>query len=339
MANDNRRTVTVYGATGAQGGAVARSLLKNHAFKVRAITRKPDSEAAKALRALGAEIVQGDGWSKEQMVAAFSGSWAAFVNTNSDDPCFVDGHPPTEVDLGKIIIDAIIEAGTVKHLVYSSFVDTSSFTNGQASIKAADMKAKVQRYAADSGHFDTVCPLYQGWYMGIFLRQDYARALGGFPYFQDEDGFRTLHLPRWGTHTDMPIPWISLEDDFGDIVHGIFLEPENYNRRVVPTVSDVCTYPEVMDAVHALATGQKAQYIPVTDWEAHFGDSHHGRESLTIFKFGHFTNGKYFGHEPISTDISAYLKSKAAEAQGKDPSDRKLITLSEWFEKHVAPLI
>lgn len=86
MANDNRRTVTVYGATGAQGGAVARSLLKNNAFKVRAITRKPDSEAAKALGALGAEIVQGDGWSKEQMVAAFSGSWAAFVNTNSDDP-------------------------------------------------------------------------------------------------------------------------------------------------------------------------------------------------------------------------------------------------------------
>lgn len=84
--------------------------------------------------------------------------------------------------------------------------------------------------------------------MGIFLRQDYARALGGFPYFQDEDGFRTLRLPRWGTHTDMPIPWISLEDDFGDIVHGIFLEPENYNRRVVPTVSDVCTYPGVIDA-------------------------------------------------------------------------------------------
>lgn len=50
----------------------------------------------------------------------------------------MDGHPPTEVDLGKIIIDGIIEAGTVKHLVYSSFVDTSSFTNGQASIKAAD---------------------------------------------------------------------------------------------------------------------------------------------------------------------------------------------------------
>lgn len=193
--------------------------------------------------------------------------------------------------------------------------------------------------------------------MDIFRRQDYARALGGFPYFEDEDKFRTLRLPRWGTHTDMPIPWISLEDDFGDIVHGIFLTPEDYNGRVVPTVSDIRTYPEMIDAfqsgmpslfwflvgrltsVHALATGQKARYIPVTDWEAHFGDSHHGKESLAIFKFGKFTNGKYFGDEPISTDISATLKAKAAEAQGKDPSDRKLITLVEWFEKHVAPLL
>lgn len=81
---DVPKTVTVYGATGYQGGPVVRSLLKNRAFKVRAITRKPDSKAAQSLRALGAEIVQGNGWNKEDMVSAFSGSWGAFVNTDSD---------------------------------------------------------------------------------------------------------------------------------------------------------------------------------------------------------------------------------------------------------------
>lgn len=80
--------VTVFGATGQQGGSVARSLLQNKAnrFKVRAITRKPESEASKSLASLGATIVKADGWNGEEMTGAFGSSWAAFVNTNSDDP-------------------------------------------------------------------------------------------------------------------------------------------------------------------------------------------------------------------------------------------------------------
>lgn len=72
--------------TGNQGGSVARSLLKNKDFSVRGITRNPDSDAAKALATLGAEIVKADGFNKDEMKAAFNGSWAAFVNTQSEDP-------------------------------------------------------------------------------------------------------------------------------------------------------------------------------------------------------------------------------------------------------------
>lgn len=85
------KLVTIYGATGNQGGSVARSLLadKSGAFAVRGITRKPDGEPAKALAAAGAEVVRADGKAKDQLVAAFDGSWAVFANTHSDDPvCF-----------------------------------------------------------------------------------------------------------------------------------------------------------------------------------------------------------------------------------------------------------
>ena len=86
------KIVTIYGATGNQGTSVARALLsdKTGAFAVRAITRNPDSDSAKALASLGAEVVRADGREK----ASLAGSWGVFANTNSDDPVRV--HPRME---------------------------------------------------------------------------------------------------------------------------------------------------------------------------------------------------------------------------------------------------
>lgn len=80
------KLITVFGATGNQGSSVCRSLAQNPEFKVRAITRNPQSDASRQLSALGVEIVSADGWNSEQMVEAFRGSWGAFINTNSFDP-------------------------------------------------------------------------------------------------------------------------------------------------------------------------------------------------------------------------------------------------------------
>lgn len=82
------KLITVYGATGTQGGSVVASLLQNKTgnFTLRAITRNPNSEKAKALAAQGVEVVKADGLVKEQVLEAFKGSWGVFVNTNSDDP-------------------------------------------------------------------------------------------------------------------------------------------------------------------------------------------------------------------------------------------------------------
>lgn len=79
------KTITVIGATGNQGGSVARSLLQNAEFKVRAVTRNPNSEASQKLAALGAEVVRANGFDSDEILAAFQGSWGTFVNLNSDD--------------------------------------------------------------------------------------------------------------------------------------------------------------------------------------------------------------------------------------------------------------
>ena len=53
------RIITVFGATGAQGGGLARAILTDpqQRFRVRAVTRKPDSPAARALAEIGADVI------------------------------------------------------------------------------------------------------------------------------------------------------------------------------------------------------------------------------------------------------------------------------------------
>lgn len=53
------KVISVFGATGKQGGAVVRNLLQSNQWQVRAITRDPSKEAAKALEKLGAKVVKG----------------------------------------------------------------------------------------------------------------------------------------------------------------------------------------------------------------------------------------------------------------------------------------
>lgn len=136
----SQKLITVFGATGAQGSSVLRSLAANTSkqFSLRGTTRKPSSDSAHRISALGVEVVEADGWDKVSMVTAFRGSWGAFVNTNSDDPIFENPrNTKTEVDLGKLVVDAAIEAG-VEVLVYSGFNSAKEITKGKVANPAFD---------------------------------------------------------------------------------------------------------------------------------------------------------------------------------------------------------
>lgn len=71
----NKKTILVTGATGAQGGSVARYLLNEGKFTVRALTRKANSDSAAALKQKGAEIVEGDLGDIESLRAAVRGCY------------------------------------------------------------------------------------------------------------------------------------------------------------------------------------------------------------------------------------------------------------------------
>src|ERR1700724_2046688 len=77
-----KRSVLVTGATGQQGGAVARALM-SRGHRVRALTRKPDSDAARQLMSAGADLVTGDLGDAGEVLKAASGVSTMFVVGNS----------------------------------------------------------------------------------------------------------------------------------------------------------------------------------------------------------------------------------------------------------------
>lgn len=111
----NDKIIAVAGATGQQGGAVARKLLAD-GWKVRALTRDINKPAAQEMVSLGAEIVAGDMEDRAQLDAAFQGAYGVFSVQNFWLPNvgFED-----EIKQGKNVADAAKAAG-VQHLVYSS---------------------------------------------------------------------------------------------------------------------------------------------------------------------------------------------------------------------------
>ena len=111
----NDKIIAVTGATGQQGGAVARKLLAD-GWKVRALTRDVNKPAAQELASIGAEVVVGDMEDRAQLEAAFKGAYGVFSVQNFWLPNVgFEG----EIRQGKNVADAAKAAG-VQHLVYSS---------------------------------------------------------------------------------------------------------------------------------------------------------------------------------------------------------------------------
>jgi uncharacterized protein YbjT (DUF2867 family) len=77
------KLVLITGATGHQGGATLRHLAKRGGFRLRALTRNPDSPAARALVALGAEVVAGDLDDDVSLARALGGAWGVYSVQNT----------------------------------------------------------------------------------------------------------------------------------------------------------------------------------------------------------------------------------------------------------------
>src|SRR5688572_8224105 len=117
----DKKIIAVVGATGAQGGGLVRAILNdaNSGFVARALTRKVDSDKAKELAKLGADVVAADLDDIESLKRAFAGAYGAFCLTNF----WEHFSPERELAQARAQTQAAKHAG-LQHVVWSTLEDT-----------------------------------------------------------------------------------------------------------------------------------------------------------------------------------------------------------------------
>ncbi len=153
-----KKIITVFGATGAQGGGLAHAILNdaNSEFAVRAVTRDVNSDKAKELARLGAEVVSADIDDKESMQRALAGAYGAYFVT------FFWAHFSAEKETAeaKNMAAAAKEAG-IKHAIWSTLEDVRKFVpldddsmptlHGKYKVPHFDGKGEGDHFFAEAG--------------------------------------------------------------------------------------------------------------------------------------------------------------------------------------------
>jgi uncharacterized protein YbjT (DUF2867 family) len=133
------KLILVTGATGTQGGAVARELL-DRGYAVRAMTRSPGKPRAQALASAGATLVQADFDDPHSLREAMDGAYGVFAVTK-----WRGVGVEQEVVHARALVDAAAAAG-VRHFVYTSV----SGANRNTGVPHFDSKYRVEQYLAAS---------------------------------------------------------------------------------------------------------------------------------------------------------------------------------------------
>lgn len=257
-----KKIIVVFGATGAQGGGLANAILddKNSEFAVRAVTRDPNSDKAKALAAKGAEIVTADIDDKGSILKALQGAYGAFFVT------FFWAHFSAEKEIAeaKTMAEAAKEAG-LKHVIWSTLEDTRKLVPlDDDRMPTLQGKYKVPHFDG-KGESDAY---FQG------LPVTYLRASfywDNFIYFgagpkKGEDGRYYLTFPL----DDAKMAGIASED-IGKAAYGIFKNGEKYIGKTVGVAGEHLTGKEMADGM-SKALGKEIVYNNVTpDTYRNFG--------------------------------------------------------------------
>jgi uncharacterized protein YbjT (DUF2867 family) len=212
------RTILITGATGNQGGAVARAL-QGSGFTLRGLTRTPDSEQAAALARHGVDVVKGDLDDEATLRRALAGAWGVFSVQNT-----LEAGVEREEAQGKRLAALAREAG-VEHYVYSSV----GSAHKQTGIPHFDNKWRIE---------ETVRAL--GFPSHVILRPVFFMDNLLAPYSLQGS---TLAWALWpGTKLQM----IAV-DDIGWFGARAFTDAAALNRREIDLAGDVRTMPEAAE--------------------------------------------------------------------------------------------
>jgi uncharacterized protein YbjT (DUF2867 family) len=231
------KTILITGATGKQGGATLHNLL-GKGFILRALTRKPDSDAAKALATAGVDVVQGDLNDAESLTKALAGAWGVYAVQNTWE-AGVEG----EEEQGKRLAQVAREAG-VEHFVYAS-VGSAHRNTG---IPHFDNKARVEA-TIKSLRFPSTVIIRPVFFMENLLS----------PWFLNGDKLVAAMKP------DTRLQMIAVED-IGVFGAMAFTHASALNGREIDIAGDARTIPEAAEIIgRAIGKPLEFMQIPIAE--------------------------------------------------------------------------
>lgn len=269
MSHHSDQLIVVTGATGQQGGAVARHLLQD-GWKVRALVRNPGKDAAQKLAALGAELMQGDMNDAASLQSAFRGAYGVFSVQNFWLP---DVGYDGEVRQGKNVADAV-KTENVRHLLFSS-VGAAHRGEGQ---KHFTSKFEIENYIKQLGLPYTILRP-----VAFMDNENYQRAaISNGMFFS------------WGLPAEKTLQLIA-SDDIGAAAAVVFANPAEYMGKTIELGTEELTEAQRV-AILSRVIGRPVQLVP-PQWDPNKPPD---PEQIAMARF--------FGGEAYTADIPAVRK-------------------------------
>ena len=252
----SKKIITIFGATGAQGGGLAHAILNDvtSEFSVRAVTRDPSSEKAKKLADLGAEVVQADIDNKESMAKVLEDAYGAYFVT------FFWAHfsADKELEEAKNMAEAAKQAN-LQHVIWSTLEDTRNWVplddnrmptlHGKYKVPHFDAKGEADKFFTGAGVPVTFLRASFYWDNLIYF--------GSGPK-KGPDGKLYLTFPL----DDKKMAGIASED-IGKCAYGIFKRGKEFIGKTVGVAGEHLTGSE-MAAKLSKVIGQEVLYNNVT---------------------------------------------------------------------------
>ena len=249
---DTKKIIAVVGATGAQGGGLVRAILSDpdHEYHVRAITRDVNSEKAKELVKMGAEVVAADLDDINSIKKAFHGAYGAFCVT------FFWDHfsPEKENNQAKAMAEASKSEG-VKHIIWSTLDDTRKLIpldddrmptlQGKYRVPHFDAKGESNHYFTDLGLPVTIFNTVFYWDNFIYF---------GLGPKKGPDGKFSITMPMG----DKRLPGIAASD-IGKCALGVFKAEEKYIGKTIGISGEQLTIKQMADEFSKVL-GEEVEY-------------------------------------------------------------------------------
>jgi uncharacterized protein YbjT (DUF2867 family) len=249
----DRRVIAVIGATGAQGGGLARAILADPAggFACRAITRDPSKEKALDLASHGAEIVRADLDDVGGLEKVFAGAYGAFCVTNFWEHLSAEKEKAQARNLA-----AAAKAAGVKHVIWSTLEDTRKLmAPGDTRMPMLQQHYRVPHFdaKAEADAFFAGLPVT---YLVTSFYWDNIYAFGLAPKKGTDGGYSWV-MPMG----DRRLAGIAAED-IGKVACGIFKAGSKYIGKTVGIAGEFLTIAEMGEKL-SKALGIRVTYQAV----------------------------------------------------------------------------